>query len=840
MLLPASNSGLSDGGMAIDHRDFFISFNSADLAYAEAIDAALRAAGFTTHFHPRDLGAGGNIPIWMDEALMASAQTLALYSPDYMKETAIYSRAERYASWWQDPGDDRRKLIPILLRDTKLTPLTAPISRIEVVGLTPKEAAARAVERLKAPRETEQRGRWRKLQALPKVFRAPYRPNPNFTGRFEDLENLHRALGEHATVAVTAIAGTGGIGKTTLAAEYCHRFGGQYGGVWTIRAEESAVMLADLQELAKTAGVGSGQNTEADAKAALDYLRTRTQPWLIIYDNAPNPDAIRRWLPEGAVRCLITSRFAEFGDLAAVRRLDYWSEQVTAEYLLSRTNRGHFGGATRLARVLGGLPLAAEQAAAYLARRAGVSFEDYAADITSLIKRPKPKGATGEYPDTVYAAFVKSIETLHDVEGGDIALDILSLCAFLSPDGVDLALLTVKWAHEVLPVTFATAMADKPIREDALAALTSLSLLRRQDDDPIAPDLIFHRLLLDTVRDWMGPDARTAWGSAAVQLVSGVFPYEIPNPSTWRSCARLMPHIAPLAAHAPRSGSAGRALSRLLNQAGLYLETRGDRASALILAQNCVALARLRSAEEPLLVAATLSNLGAHYTNLNRLDEAEKVYREALDIEETQLDPYGERFVALLSGLAQVHWKRKEFGKAEQLILRAVELTRFKFGSDSGEYGHMLSNLGALYGDWAEVPNQETRRAEAEAYELQALNLLRRARGQRHPETAFSHHNLAIINARMHDWVRAATEAEQAIAILLSLNLADHPDTQRMALELARFWARSGQTDKAARLQHGDISDLRPVIAEIELEHRAWVAEDPKNRHFGPPSPSAS
>ena len=63
-----------------------------------------------------------------DEALMASAQTLALYSPDYIKDAAVYSRAERYATWWQDPGDDRRKLIPVLLHDTKLTPLTAPIS----------------------------------------------------------------------------------------------------------------------------------------------------------------------------------------------------------------------------------------------------------------------------------------------------------------------------------------------------------------------------------------------------------------------------------------------------------------------------------------------------------------------------------------------------------------------------------------------------------------------------------------------------------------------------------------------------------------------------------------
>ena len=60
---------------ATEKRDFFISFTKADLAYAKALDATLRAAGFTTFFYPNDLGAGGNIPMWMDDALMNSAQT---------------------------------------------------------------------------------------------------------------------------------------------------------------------------------------------------------------------------------------------------------------------------------------------------------------------------------------------------------------------------------------------------------------------------------------------------------------------------------------------------------------------------------------------------------------------------------------------------------------------------------------------------------------------------------------------------------------------------------------------------------------------------------------------
>ena len=155
----------------IDKRDFFISFNSADLAYAEVIDTALRAQGFTTFYHPRDLGPGGNIPIWMDDALLGSAQTLALYSPDYTKDEAIYSRAERYASWWQDPGGDKRKLIPVLLRETEFTPLMAMISRIDVTGLTPDEAAAHVIEKLKAPEEEAQRDHWRRGLPLPEIFR---------------------------------------------------------------------------------------------------------------------------------------------------------------------------------------------------------------------------------------------------------------------------------------------------------------------------------------------------------------------------------------------------------------------------------------------------------------------------------------------------------------------------------------------------------------------------------------------------------------------------------------------------------------------------------------------
>jgi len=600
-----------------DRRDFFISFNGADLVYADAIDRALRAAGFITFYHPRDLPPGGNVPIWMDDALTNSAQTLALYSPDYIKDTAIYSKAERYATFWQDPTGDRRKLIPIVLRETEFTPLMAMISRIIVTGMTRDEAAAHVVGRLSSPGEAGASDIWRRGQPLPRVFHAEYRQNPHFAGRFETLGQLIKAL--RAEGGSAALVGMGGVGKTTLASEYCHRFGGRYGGVWWVRAEHEPIMLADLQALGLKLGIASVNNAEIDARATLECLANLPEPWLLVYDNALQPDGVRQWLPTGAAKCIITSRFTEFSDIAPITRVDIWPNDVTATYLLSRTQRDDTEGANRLGRQIGGLPLAAEQAAAYLSPRAGITFDHYSNELARLIKQPRAAGAKGEYPATVYAAFVKSLETAKESGAGAAGLDILRICAFLSPDGVDLALLNVDGGQQALPASLVSTLADTFSREDALAALGSLSLIRR-DEGPFGPVLIFHRLLLEVVRDWMGEDDRAIWGDAAVKLVRGVFPVGNvhSDPACWPRCGLLMRHIATLDAYAPQNRETGSALAYILNQTSLYLCARGDRLGSLVLAAKAVALDRLIGVD-PLELARGLNNLGTRFQDLARI-----------------------------------------------------------------------------------------------------------------------------------------------------------------------------------------------------------------------------
>ncbi len=259
---------------ATEQRDFFISFNGADLAYAEAIDAALKKAGFATYFHHVDLLPGGNIPKWMDDALMNSGQMLALYSPEYVADEAVYSESERYARFWQDSRGAKFKIIPIVLRDVKFTPLMGVYKRISARDMTPAQAALAVVFALKKPDEVQQREILHRVEPLPKIFNVLYRHNPNFTGRFDAMESLQKSLRE-GNAAITAVAGMGGVGKTTLAAEYCHRFGGRYGGVWWVRAEQESVMLADLVALGHRLSLTTSGNIEADARAALENIAAR-------------------------------------------------------------------------------------------------------------------------------------------------------------------------------------------------------------------------------------------------------------------------------------------------------------------------------------------------------------------------------------------------------------------------------------------------------------------------------------------------------------------------------------------------------------------------------------
>jgi hypothetical protein len=216
---------------------------------------------------------------------------------------------------------------------------------------------------------------------LPRIFNLPSR-NAEFTGRAGQLAELRERLRPQLfpadqpsyeppryVTAPQAVCGLSGVGKTQLALEYAHRFAAEYAVVWWIPAEQSESIAASLAELAFRLGESpeETQNLAEAAQSALDALRREPQGrWLVVLDNADDPDAVMPYLPSGPGDVLVTSRNRTWNLRTGVLELDVFTVEEAVDHLLRRLPGLGREDAAELAAEVGHIPLAVELAASWL------------------------------------------------------------------------------------------------------------------------------------------------------------------------------------------------------------------------------------------------------------------------------------------------------------------------------------------------------------------------------------------------------------------------------------------------------------------------------------------
>jgi len=126
---------------ASGRRDFFISFNQADRAWAEWIAAELEANGYTTFFQHWDFLPGSNFVLEMHRAAALAGRTIAVLSPDYL--SALFTQPEWAAALVLDPAGGQRRLVPVRVQPCTPDGLLRSIVYADLAGLTESEARAR-------------------------------------------------------------------------------------------------------------------------------------------------------------------------------------------------------------------------------------------------------------------------------------------------------------------------------------------------------------------------------------------------------------------------------------------------------------------------------------------------------------------------------------------------------------------------------------------------------------------------------------------------------------------------------------------------------------------------
>ncbi len=412
--------------------DIFVSYTSSDRDWAFWIGQELEKLGHAPHVHEWEIPAGGNIAAWMEERHHNADHILCVISKIYL--TKDYSSWERRAAQWAAASKRPNFALPVFVEECEASTLLAPFKHCDLHGLGEKDARARLAAYL-AP-AAKPSGPARFPGAVEPVETPPARPETvafpgkraaisnvpiavprHFLGRDDALEAIDAALKRYeGRVAITALHGLRGVGKTTLAAAYAERHRADYRATWWIRVQTDSTMRADLAALGVRLGwVAADENEEPALAAVRERLRDEGEGLLLIYDNATDAASLKPQLPPGgAARVLVTSNAHAWRGVAAPVEIRLWPKEIGADYLAVRTGReAERAEAEALSQALGGLPLAHEQAAAYC-ERLDVPLAEYRKRFLAAPGRllDAAKDAPAEYHDhlTVAKSFALAID----------------------------------------------------------------------------------------------------------------------------------------------------------------------------------------------------------------------------------------------------------------------------------------------------------------------------------------------------------------------------------------------------------------------------------------------
>ena len=623
--------------------------------------------------------------------------------------------------------------------------------------------------------------------------------NAAFTGREALLSQIHDALGSGDRVAVQALHGMGGVGKTQVAIEYAHRYSADYQIVWWLNAENAALLGEQFAALGTALDCApAGMPLPLMRQAVHNELRQRGS-WVLVFDNAADPEDVTDWLPGGTGHVLITSRMRTWRQLAVPVDVNVLSRAESVTLLEDWVDGLQETEARLIAEAVGDLPLALAQAAGFMAE-SGMPVAEYLSLLHERTPEVLDEGRPPSYPLTLAAVTTVAYDLLRDQDPA--AADLAAICAFLAPNPIPTDWFT--GAASQLPTLLGEPAADRLAWRQLLVRLASSALARVDPDG-----LVMHRLTQGILRGHLSPAEAAASRVLAETVVAASGPGDRDLPSNWTAWARVLPHLLALDPAASDSSQ----LRGLGAAAVWYLARRGDAPAACDLAGHLYECWRDRFGPDD---GHTLSAAGGVAEALRGMGR----YAQARDLDEDLLSRrrrlYGDDESNTLwsaNNLAVDLRRAGEYGAARKLDEDTLARRRRVLGEDHPDTLSSASNLAI---DLYELGEYEAAR------ELDTDTLARRRRvlGEDHPDTLTSAGNLAADLDNLGEFEIARELHEDTLARRRRVLGEDHPDTLTSANNLAADLYELGEYGAARELDADTLARRRRVLGEDHPDTR--------------------
>lgn len=619
------------------------------------------------------------------------------------------------------------------------------------------------------------------------IHEIPFQKNRNFTGRKDVLDSIHEEFSTaQGTVPIHIIRGMGGIGKTQIAVHYSYEFMKEYDLVYWIRSETDASLKADYEVL--TQDLELPVKTKAEQVVYVNivnnWLASTDKKWLLVFDNVVSKENIEKLLPKkGNGHVLITSQSPNWKELGEDSQIRPFTNEEAREFLQRRIGEKGLEHSDRLNTLLGGLPLALEQASAYMTTH-GTPIEIYIKlfeeQQEELWKRETPPK---DYRSTIMTTWEMAFKQIQETQLA--AKQLLNLFAFFGPDDIPISI--IKAYSEILPEELKTAVHNPIELEESLSAIYRYSLVGRNGDF-----ISFHRLVQDVIRTQLPKDKAAKWVNIAVHIMKMAFPYDEYDMKTWATCSQLLPHALATANYAEKFNTGLEEAAEIYQRAGEYLRGQAEYQRAGEVIERAINILQEIFGTRHEKLATSLNCLGEIRQEQANYVEARKLYNQAFEIFQAEANLETQQAARNLSDLGSLFLDQGEYENALKYDEQALKIRRNVLGVIHPETAMSLNNIGGLLQDQGEFE-------KARKYREEALSICRIALGENHPNTATSLDNLGAGFQYQGEHEKAVKYHEEALSIRREVFGENHPHTAASLNNMGGVLADLGDLEGARK-----------------------------------------